>query len=184
MGLLAVAVVGTDRSALIPEVSGVLARAGTEICEASMTLLGGYAVMMLLVSGGPSAEELRGRVALVPGVLSAVVGLPEHGSDSVLPAASQEEFELSGDPRGLPYVLTAHGPARSGVLAAVGEVIAEVGGHITALSVRRGGRLHAMVADLRIPGYVDVAHLMRTLTATCADLGSEISFRPAREEIV
>ncbi|GII93243.1 ACT domain-containing protein [Sinosporangium siamense] len=169
MGLLAVTVVGADRPEVIPEVSGVLAGADLDIREATMTRLGGYAVMVLLVSGDASAEEVRRRVAPLPGVVATVVGLGER---------------LGGQDQGLGYVLSVHGPGRPGVLAALSAVLADAGGRITAFNAGRSGRSHALVADVCLPGHVDVARLMCRLTATGAGFGSEIAFRPARLEVM
>ncbi|MFI6325409.1 glycine cleavage system protein R [Nonomuraea sp. NPDC050556] len=170
MGLSAVTVLGVDRPGVIAAVAGSLADCGVNIQDSTMTLLGGHVAMMLLVSGELSAVELEERVCAPDLVVTA--------------SAVSARPDFSRERTGLGYVLTVHGPDRPGIISAVSGVLAAVGGNITGMSTRLTGRLYVLIADVELPGLVDVAELMRRLAAVGSRLGSEITFRPAEPELL
>ncbi|MED7929662.1 ACT domain-containing protein [Nonomuraea sp. LP-02] len=170
MGLSAVTVLGVDRPGVIAAVTGSLADCGANIQDSTMTLLGGHVAMMLLVSGALDCDEVLKRL---------------RTSDLVVTASAIEarrHFCEEGD--GLGYVLTVHGPDRTGIVSAVSAVLAADGGNITGMSTRLTGRLYVLIADVELPKEVDVAALMRRLAAVGAGLDAEITFRPVEPDLL
>lgn len=174
MGLSAVTVLGVDRPGVIAAVTGSLADCGANIQDSTMTLLGGHIAMMLLVKGELGAEELGSRL-LAPDLVVTASAVETHDSSSGCP---------HGRERGLGYVLTVHGPDRPGIVSALSAVLAADGGNITGMSTRLTGRLYVLIADVELPGAVDVAALMRRLGAVGANLDSEITFRPVEPDLL
>lgn len=174
MGLSAVTVLGVDRPGVIAAVTGSLADCGANIQDSTMTLLGGYVAMMLLVSGDLDSAELMKRLRAPELVVTAsAVEARRHFCDG---------GDGLGD--GLGYVLTVHGPDRPGIISAVSAVLAADGGNITGMSTRLSGRLYVLIADVELPKDVDVAALMRRLAAVGTGLDSEITFRPVEPDLL
>ncbi|MEU5868993.1 MULTISPECIES: ACT domain-containing protein [unclassified Nonomuraea] len=170
MGLSAVTVLGVDRPGVIAAVTGSLADCGANIQDSTMTLLGGYVAMMLLVSGDLEPDELTKRLCAPELVVSA--------------SAIEARRHFCDDGGGHGYVLTVHGPDRPGIISAVSAVLAADGGNITGMSTRLTGRLYVLIADVELPKDVDVAALMRRLAAVGAGLDSEITFRPVEPDLL
>lgn len=170
MGLSAVTVLGVDRPGVIAAVTGSLADCGVNVQDSTMTLLGGHVAMMLLVSGELTAEELQLKVSTPDLVVTASA------------VSARRDFGVQSS--GLGYVLTVHGPDRPGIISSISMVLAEVGGNITGMSTRLTGRLYILIADVELPGLVDVAELMRRLATVGSGLGSAITFRPAEPELL
>ncbi|GIH77241.1 glycine cleavage system protein R [Planobispora longispora] len=165
MSLSAVTVLGADRPGVIAEVTSAITRSGANIEDSAMTLLGGHVAMMLLVSGEvPPASAFPGLTVTATEVTS--------------------RRPPGGDAPGLGYVLTAHGPDRPGIVSEISGALAAASGVITGMTTRLCGRLYVLIADVRLPEAVDVAALMRHLSAVCAGLGCEITFRPAEAEVL
>ncbi|GGS90376.1 amino acid-binding protein [Planobispora rosea] len=164
MSWSAVTVLGADRPGVIAEVTSAITRSGANIEDSAMTLLGGHVAMMLLVSGE------------VPPA-SAFPGLTVTATE-VTPRRS------AGDTAGLGYVLTVHGPDRPGIVSEISGALAGASGVVTGMTTHLCGRLYVLIADVRLPEKVDVAALMRHLSAVGAGLGCEITFRPAEAEVL
>jgi len=165
-----VTVLGVDRPGVIAAVTGSLAGCGANIQDSTMTLLGGYVAMMLLVSGDLDSAELMKRLRAPELVVTASA------------VEARRHFFAGGD--GLGYVLTVHGPDRPGIISAISAVLAADGGNITGMSTRLSGRLYVLIADVELPKDVDVAALMRRLAAVGSGLESEITFRPVEPDLL
>jgi glycine cleavage system transcriptional repressor len=184
MGLSAVTVLGMDRPGVISQISGAIAEQGANIQDSTMTLLGDYVAMTLLVSGALADEKLRDRC---PDLVIMIVSM-----DVVRRSSSSPRGWLRAFPRvsrqesdeGVAFVLSVHGPDRPGIISAVTGVLDGEGGSITGMNSRLSGDLHVLIADVRIPVGVDVTALMRRLAAVGAGLGSEVTFRPAVPEFL
>lgn len=170
MGLSAVTVLGVDRPGVIAAVTGSLADCGANIQDSTMTLLGGYVAMMLLVSGDLDSEELMKRLRAPELVVSA--------------SAVEAQRHFCDEGGGLGYVLTVYGPDRPGIISAISAVLAADGGNITGMSTRLTGRLYVLIADVELPKDVDVTALMRRLAAVGTGLDSEITFRPVEPDLL
>jgi glycine cleavage system transcriptional repressor len=170
MGQYAVTVIGRDRPGAIAEVTKVLASQGA-IRDSSMVMLGEFLTMTTVISGDLSADALRDDLTRrFPGLAVAVADLARvSAADRASPG------QPPADP--LSYVLTLHGPSRPEVVPVLTGVLNERGCDITSMLTRHAGDLFVLVADVELPGHVDVTSLMRRM-ATAVD-GHRLEFQPA-----
>lgn len=165
MSLHAITVLGHDRPGIIAETTRILAGLGLNLEDSTMTLLRGHFAMMLICAGPLGAAEIE--EALAP--------LTADGSLTV--AVREVPVESTPEPLGAPYVLTVHGGDRPGIVSSVVAEVARVGGNITDLTTRLSGELYLVVAEVDLPGEVDVPALETALSAVAADLGVGVSLR-------
>ncbi len=171
MGHYAVTVIGRDRPGAIAEVTKALASQGA-IRDSSMVMLGEFLTMTMVISGDLRADALRDDLTRrFPGLAVAVADLARvSAADRASPGQG-----ASSDP--LSYVLTLHGPSRPEVVPVLAGVLNERGCDITSMLTRHAGDLFVLVADVELPGHVDVTSLMRCM-ATAVD-GHRLEFQPA-----
>ncbi|MFF5174054.1 glycine cleavage system protein R [Micromonospora sp. NPDC000089] len=170
MNELAITVIGPDRPGIVADVAEVLARVGANLTDSTMTRLRGH-FAMTLICVGPAAAEVE--AALAP--------LAAEGQLLATVRAVTPDGEAA--PPGEPYVMAVHGADRLGIVAAVTRVLAEAGGNVTDLSTRLAGSLYVVVAEVDLPpGRAD--ELAGRLTRVAADLGVEVSLRPADPDLL
>jgi glycine cleavage system transcriptional repressor len=157
--LHAITVIGHDRPGIIAETTAALAGLGLNLEDSTMTLLRGHFAMMLISAGDLTAPEVEKTLA----------GLAADGSLMVSVREIPEEREHEAV--GASYVLTVHGGDRPGIVSAVASEVAQAGGNITDLTTRLAGELYLLVAEVDLPGGVDVAGLQGSLDAVAGDLG-------------
>lgn len=171
MDRYAVTVIGGDRPGAIAEVTKVLAGQGT-IRDSSMVMLGEFLTMTLVISGDLAGDTLRKDLtSRFPDLAVAVADLARIPPTD---RASTRQGHAS-DP--LSYVLTLHGPSHPEVVPALAGMLTERGCDITSMITRHAGDLFFLVADVELPGHVDVASLMRRM-ASAVD-GHRLAFQPA-----
>ena len=170
MTLYAVTVIGHDRPGIIADVTGVLAELGGNLEDSSMTLLRGHFAWTLVVAGESSGEAVAARLAhlVEEGLVVSVLPVPDPGATPVAGAA---------------YLLSVHGADRPGIVSRLTSVVAAAGGNITDLTTRLSGALYVLVAEVDVPrGAVQV--LADRLAAAAADLGVEVTLRPADPDLL
>jgi glycine cleavage system transcriptional repressor len=172
VSLLAVTVIGHDRPGIIAEVTGVLARVGTNLEDSSMTLLRGHFAMTLICAGNRTAGEIQQALAPVASDGSLVVSVRE------LPD------EPPTDQGGSPYVLSLHGGDRPGIVSAITRVLAHVRCNITDLTTRLTGNLYVLIAEVDVPAKVDVEALHARLDEVAEELGVEVTLRPLDADVL
>lgn len=172
MSLLAVTVIGHDRPGIIAEVTGVLARVGTNLEDSTMTLLRGHFAMMLVCAGERSAAEVEQALAPVTA-----------GGDLLV---SVREVPVEGQPElgGSPYVLSLHGGDRPGIVSAVTRVLADAGANVTDLTTRLSGELYVLVAEVDVPPAADVELLSERLDEVATQLGVGVALRPLDADLL
>lgn len=170
MSELAITVIGRDRPGIVADVAEVLARLGANLTDSTMTRLRGH-FAMTLICVGPAAAEAEAALAplAADGQLLATVR-------AVVPDGEQTSS-------GAPYVLAVHGADRMGIVAAMTRVLAEAGGNVTDLSTRLAGALYVVLAEVELSP--DVAEQVTArLAATAAELGVEVTLRPADPDLL
>jgi glycine cleavage system transcriptional repressor len=167
---LAITVLGHDRPGIIAQTAEVLAEAGMNLEDSSMTLLRGHFAMTLICDGEARAEDVR--AALRP--------LEADGSLTVSVRDMPAEPESAAE--GQPYLVTVHGADRLGIVAQLTGVVADAGGNITDLTTRLVGDLYVLVAEVDLPTAVAVTELRSTLAEVAAGLGVEASLRPLERD--
>lgn len=168
---LAVTVIGPDRTGIVADVAAALARVGANLTDSTMTRLRGHFAMTLICSAPASIAQVEAALSPLAADGRLLITVREVGVDEPL---------LPGR---LPYVLSVHGADRLGIVAAVTGVIAEAGGNITDLSTRLVGPLYVLLAE------VDLAEgsaegLIKRLTDVAAELGVDVTLRPAGVELL
>ena len=175
MSELAITVVGRDRPGIVAEVSGVLAGLGLNLTDSSMTLLRGHFAMTLICVGdgaSPGSAEVQAALTALTadGNLVATVRVVPPEVVALVP--------------GTPYTLIVYGADRLGIVAAVTEVLAEVGGNITDLTTRLSGTLYLLSAEVDLPSTVDSEELLAELDDVAESLGVEVSLRTAEADVL
>jgi len=95
-----------------------------------------------------------------------------------LPAEDVVESEAAG------FILSVHGADRPGIVSAITAVIASAGGNITDLTTRLAGGLYVLIAEVALPGEVDLDALNERIADTAATLGVGANLRPADSELL
>jgi glycine cleavage system transcriptional repressor len=171
MARFAVSVFGRDRPGIVAAVTGVLADAGCNLEDTSMTILRGHFAMMLVVTGPAEAGAAGLEAGLDPVAarLDLQVGVREV-TDDVTAAAGG----------GARYAAAVYGADRPGLVARVSEALAAHQVNIVDLQTRVVGEpdpVYAMHFELEVPEG-RAAQVEAALLATAADLGVEASFHP------
>lgn len=150
---------GRDCPGVVATVSRILGETGCNIVEVTQTILSGEfaAIFVVEVPEGTDAESLRDRLS---------AGLAEAGVDlSVLvrPAIRDHWGEgLTCEP----FVVTADGPDKPGLIGAMSRVFARHRVNIESLKaiLGEGGANHALfVFEVMVPDSVDLGRLRREL---------------------
>ena len=170
MTLHAITVIGHDRPGIIAETTAALAGLGLNLEDSTMTLLRGHFAMMLISAGDLTAPEVK----------KALAGLAADGS--LMVSVREVPEERKHEAVGASYVLTVHGGDRPGIVSAVATEVARVGGNITDLTTRLAGELYLLVAEVDLPGGVDVADLERSLDAVAGELGVGVTLREVESD--
>jgi glycine cleavage system transcriptional repressor len=170
VSLHAITVLGHDRPGIIAETTHILAGLGLNLEDSTMTLLRGHFAMMLVCAGAPAAAEVE--EALAP--------LTADGSLSVSVREIPEEQEHAAVAAS--YVLTVHGGDRPGIVSAIAEEVARVGGNITDLTTRLAGDLYLLVAEVDLPAGVQLDALRGSLDGVAAALGVGVTLREVESD--
>jgi glycine cleavage system transcriptional repressor len=171
MARFAVSVFGRDRPGIVAAVTRVLADAGCNLEDTSMTILRGHFAMMLVVTGPAEAGAAGLEAGLDPVAarLDLQVGVREV-TDDVTSAAGG----------GARYAAAVYGADRPGLVASVTEALAAHQVNIVDLQTRVVGEpdpVYAMHFELEVPEG-RAAQVEAALRTTAADLGVEASFHP------
>jgi glycine cleavage system transcriptional repressor len=130
-----ITVTGTDRPGLIAAISGVLAQAGADLEDISMTRLSGNFAMIVLARGGDPAH-LNAQLTRV----GAELGLFIHVEQAV---------ENPQEPEARAFV-SAVGPNRVGIVASLSRVLANHGVCIVEMTTRLLEKTEVAVYMVRI----------------------------------
>ncbi len=172
MPTLALTVIGRDRPGIIAEVTAVVAGAGGNLEDSSMTLLRGHFAWTLIATADVSPDEMAGRLAHLRDD-GLVVTVFDVGPDEL------------GSTNASTYLLTVHGGDRPGIVAAVTGLLARGGGNIVDLSTRLGhAGLYLLIAEVVLPADQDVASLSERLAAVGRELGVDVTLRPAESDVM
>ena len=165
MTSLAITVLGHDRPGIIAETTARLADLGLNLEDSSMTRLRGHFAMTLVCAGSVAVDDVE----------AALAGLASDGSLTVTVREVAEQEPLPAG--GAPYVLSVHGGDRPGIVSSVVAEVARVGGNITDLTTRLSGDLYVLVAEIDLPGDVDVPALETAISRVAAGLGVGATLR-------
>ena len=149
---------GRDCPGVVASVSRILEECGCNIEEVTQTILSGeFAAIFVVAAPEKDAESLRAKLSA--GLETAKVDL----SVLVRPAI---KGQWGTDLHCEPFVVTADGPDKPGLIAAMSRVFARHGVNIESLKaiLGEGGTNHALfVFEVMVPGSVDMGRLRREL---------------------
>jgi glycine cleavage system transcriptional repressor len=177
MRRFAVAVFGRDRPGIVAAVSRVLADAGCNLEDTSMTILRGHFAMMLVVSGGAGITAADLEAGLDPAAdrldLQHSVRLV---TDKVTATTSQGER----------WSAAVYGVDRPGLVARVSETLAAREVNIVGLETRVTGEpdpVYVMHFELEVPVGL-AAEVEADLLAVAGELGVEVSMHPNEADLL
>lgn len=159
-----ITVTGADRPGLVSAVSSILAAEGADIEDVSMTRLSGNFATILLARGGQEEtmtsqlEQLARDRGLYIHVGPAVEELPDHAEANCF--------------------ISAAGPNRVGIVAAISRILAAHEANITEMTTRLLSRTQVPIYLVRLEAVVgrDWDELACSLAEAAKELGIEIRF--------
>ncbi len=178
MARFAVSVFGRDRPGIVAAVTRVLADAGCNLEDTSMTILRGHFAMMLVVAGpdGLEAAALEQGLYDVARRLDLVVAVRQI--DDAVP------ISLEGDG----WTVAVYGVDRPGIVHRVTALLADAGVNVSDLTTRVIGDpdrpVYAMVLEVTLPPGVHAKEVGDRLDELARDLGVECSLHPSEADIL
>ena len=167
--------VGPDRPGMAHAVAQILADAGCNIEDTTMTRLAGEFAMILIVS--PPADlplaELRSRLAPL-----------ENSHDLFISSreiADETPVEDHESPR---FIVSAYGAEHAGLLARLTGVFAAQGVNITDVQTRvaSAGTVYVMIFEVQLPPALDAETLKSALDEAAREIGVTVSMHAIEEE--
>ncbi len=174
-------VVGNDKPGIIAAVTGSLYRTGCNLEAISMTILDGQFAMIL------GLTVARGREAAVENGLGK--SLRNHGLalfwSSIRPQHPLEKSRKSSKALCVPYLLTAIGKDRTGIVYHLSSALAKESLNITDLNSKilsssgkpKDSQLYALALEFDIPEHFNVRALERRLQTHAKTLGVELTLK-------
>ena len=165
-----ISVMAQDRVGIIADVTTAIQALGGNLADMSQTVLRGYFTMILIASFPERVTPADVRTALqaVEGTSTFEVGVACPPGD--LPG----ESPVAKDNQ---YVLTAVGPDRIGLVAAVSGYLREKGINIADLSTTVDGGVYTMMMLVALPLGTDVARLKHGLQVAMEQVALSVELR-------
>ncbi|HKT58433.1 MAG TPA: ACT domain-containing protein [Gemmatimonadales bacterium] len=163
-----------DRLGLVAELTRFIAEKGCNVEDSRIVVLGGYAGLMVLVSGDPTALQ---------GLLDGLDELRErHG---IRLAPRRVAARRSAQPAAPEMVVHAQAIDHPGIIHALSDIVRQFGGNILELesasesAPQSGEPLFRLRMTVRLPPAVDSAHLWRELEAAATSQGVDLEVHAA-----
>jgi glycine cleavage system transcriptional repressor len=177
MPRFAISVFGRDRPGIVAAVTRVLADAGCNLEDTSMTILRGHFAMMLVVSGGAGtgAADLEAGLGPAADRLDLQVSVRTVADDVTAARAGGERWAAA-----------VYGADRPGLVARVAEALAAHQVNIVDLETRLVGGpdpVYAMHFELEVPAGL-AAQVQTDLAAVGQALGVEVSMHPNEPDVL
>ena len=177
MKKILITVSGKDKPGIIARVSGLLFARGCNLEDISMTLLEGQFAMMMtacLPSPGSLVRVLQG--------LELLRGTPWSMDCHVTELKGKIPCGKKHAKGSLPYIVTAFGKDRTGIVYEVSRALAGMRVNITDLDSRILGKgaktTYAMLLEVDVPNKVTLAKLKTLLAKVSKKLKIEIQIKP------
>lgn len=165
MGSLAIAAVGADRPGIIAALTRVIADAGGNLEDGSMTVLTGHFAIMLLVDIEDDPRRLEEALQEATERFGLTVTVREVGPADRPPPPT--------------HLLSVYGSDRPGIVAEVSGALADADINITDLTTRviDGERaVYAMALEIALPEGADADTVRASVDRAVADV--EVSLHP------
>ncbi len=170
-----VTVTGLDRPGIIARVTGLLFRAGANLEDISMTILGGQLAMVMIVEGrGPSGES---------SVKKSFQTLERSGLSMTWRNLESKKKRGAKHLKGSKtYLLTAAGADRTGIVFKISQFFSSKKMNITDLNSKilpgAGKGLYVVVLEVDVPARFSQKAIARGLQSLGRDLKVDIQWRP------
>ena len=147
-------IMSSDRVGIIADATTTIHRLKGNLDELSQTVLKGYFTMILLAHfpDGTKAEDIRAAFAGVENLSQCIIGILPY---TETPATENRPTE--------PYIVTASGPDKEGLVSAVTEYLRLKGINITDFTSRTDNGVYTMMLMIALPDGTDVGKLQRSL---------------------
>jgi glycine cleavage system transcriptional repressor len=171
---VAITVIGRDRPGIVANVSGVLYRHRSSIEELSQTVIRGQFAMILIATlgEGASAQALKSELSDLSRDLGLDIDLRWLKLEDLIP------YEAGGTE---PFIITARGKDRPGLVYGITELLAERGINITNLGaqvVRLGQEPeYIQVFEVDIPKGLDYRLLQEKLRRRAEEMGVSVDLQ-------
>jgi glycine cleavage system transcriptional repressor len=171
---VAITVIGRDRPGIVANVSGVLYRHRSSIEELSQTVIRGQFAMILIASlgEGASVPALKDELRDLSRDLELDIDLRRLKPEDLIP------YEAGGAE---PFIITARGKDRPGLVYGITELLAERGINITNLGaqVARLGQEpeYIQVFEVDIPKGLDYRLLQEKLHQRAQEMGVSVDLQ-------
>jgi glycine cleavage system transcriptional repressor len=166
--------VGPDRPGMAHALSRILADAGCNIEDTTMTRLAGEFAMILIVTppANLSLADFQARLAPLETSHDLWINVRDIPDE-----APMEEKEA---PR---FIVSAYGADQAGLLSGMTGVFAEHNVNITDVQTRVAshGAVYVMLFEVVVPTALDENTLRAALTKKAGELGVSVSLRPLEE---
>ena len=177
MPRFAISVFGRDRPGIVAAVTRVLADAGCNLEDTSMTILRGHFAMMLVVVGGTGTDAAD---------LEAGLGPVADRLDLQVSVRTVADGVTAAGAGGERWAAAVYGADRPGLVAGIAEALAAHQVNIVDLDTRLVGgadAVYAMHFELEVPAGL-AAQVQTDLAAVGRALGVEVSMRPNEPDVL
>lgn len=171
---LVLTAIGPDRSGIVSDLSALIHRAGANLEDSRMAVLGGEFALLLLISGTePALERTRQEATSRAGAL----GLEVVFRNTTGPRRAVDA---------LPYRIRVTGFDRPGIVQSITGVLARRRVNVASLTSNlsfaphSGTPLFTVEADLDVPSETALSQLRRELSSTCDEENLDLSFEARR----
>jgi glycine cleavage system transcriptional repressor len=165
-----ISVMAQDRVGIVADVTTAIQGLNGNLADMSQTVLRGYFTMILIASfpQGVGPADIRAALKAAAGESTFEIGLACPGRE--LPAESPA-------PRENQYVLTAVGPDRIGLVAAVSGYLREKGINIADLSTTVDNGVYTMMMLVELPASADVAKIKHGLQIAMEEVALNVELQ-------
>jgi glycine cleavage system transcriptional repressor len=153
--------VGPDRPGLVNEISSLIRKAGANLEDSRMAILGGEFAIIMLVAGSADAIERTKQIGA------------QVESELKLRCILKETTRVAAPSDYLPYRIQVSGADRPGIVQAIAAILASRGINVASLESRltyapeSGTPMFVLEAALRVPSKIVLSELRSQLAATC-----------------
>lgn len=167
-----ISVMAQDRVGIIADVTGAVKHLGGNLEDISQTVLRGYFTMLLLARfpSEMTAERVRNAFSENLGTKDLQIGVVPFTGDCSVPKIELEDVQDA-------YVVTASGPDKVGLVAALSEYLRLKDVNILDLATRSENGTYTMILLVRLPSGTDVAKLKRSLQTSMEEHDMKVELR-------
>ena len=167
-----ISVMSRDRVGIIADVTGAVKQLGGNLEDISQTVLREYFTMILLARFPDDITEEHVRAVFRDnlGTKDLQIGVMPFSGDCNVPKVDVEDVQDA-------YVVTASGPDKVGLVAAISEYLRLKGVNILDLATRSENGTYTMILLVRLPSGTDVAKLKRSLQTSMEEHDMKVELR-------